>query len=98
MSARGLVNLAYAALAEGEDEAGLEKLDATLEQADRAMDVFLAKRWKIRQTAAAPPTAAMSEAELFEMRKRRLLRSVPDQSRQLAASMAQFANTPGATR
>lgn len=97
MNLRTLVNLAYAVVAEGRDEAGIEKLDATLMQADLAMDVAMAQRWRRRPAPTAAPE--MTEAEMFELRKKRLLRSVPDQTRQLAGMMGQFGGAaPGAAR
>jgi len=40
----------------------------------------------------------MTEAELIAIRAKRMLRAVPDQSRQLAGQMAQFQRAPGAAR
>lgn len=96
MNVRTLVNVAYAALAESRDEDGLAKLDATLEQANLAAEVAMAKRWRRRAVpAAANP---LTEADLIAIRAKRLLRSVPDQSRNLAAQMAQLSRSPGAAR
>lgn len=97
MSLRSLVNLAYAALAEHRDEEGLARLDMTLEQADLAMDAAMAKRWRRRPAPTAEP-GPLTEAELIAIRAKRMLRAVPDQSRQLAGQMAQLSRTPGAAR